>query len=287
MRDRIQQLSEELLDRAQHRNGMDVIADYALPIPVTVICEMLGIPAEDRVGFHRWSNAIVAATAAPSAFRILPAAWRFVRYLRRVIAAKRERPADDLISALLQAEEAGDRLSQHELEAMVFLLVVAGHETTVNLIGNAVLALLEWPEQCERLRADPRLDATAVEELLRYYSPVEVATERYAREDFQIGETTIPGGALVYGVLASANRDATQFEEPDRLDVGREKNKHLAFGQGIHYCLGAPLARLEGQIALRTLLDRRPGLKLAVPRESLRWKSGLNLRGLEALPVTW
>src|SRR5262245_16796494 len=287
MRERVLQLSNELLDRTQRGGGMDVIADYALPIPVTVISEMLGIPAKDQLGFHRWSNAIVAATAARSALRILPAAWRFVRYLRRIIAAKRERPEDDLISALVQAEEAGERLSEHELEAMVFLLVVAGHETTVNLIGNAVLALLEWPEQCERLRAEPGLDGTAVEELLRYYTPVEVATERYAREVIQIADATVPSGALVYGVLASANRDSSQFDDPDRLDVGREKNRHLSFGQGIHYCLGAPLARLEGQIALRTLLDRRPALKLAVARERLRWKSGLNLRGLRALPVTW
>jgi cytochrome P450 PksS len=218
---------------------------------------------------------------------VLPAIWMFVRYIRQMIAAKRAQPQDDLISALVQAEEAGERLREDELVAMVFLLVVAGHETTVNLIGNGALALLQFPEQLARLRDDPALDATAVEELLRFHSPVEVSTERYAREEIRIAGVTIPQGALVYGVLSSANRDETQFEKADVLDLGRERNRHLAFGQGIHYCLGAPLARLEGQIALRRLLDRVPTLRLAVPESSLRWRKGLNLRGLEALPVTW
>ena len=187
----------------------------------------------------------------------------------------------------MQAEEADDRLSDDELVAMIFLLVVAGHETTVNLIGNGVLALLHIPEQLTRLRDDPAIDATAVEELLRFDSPVETATERYAREAIEIAGATIPRGACVYGASSSANRDETDFEEPDDLDLGRDLNRRLAFGHGIHYCLGAPLARLEGQIALRRLLDRVPTLRLAVPESRLRWRKGLNLRGLEALPVTW
>jgi cytochrome P450 PksS len=287
MRARIEGLSEELLARATAKGTMDVIADYALPIPLTVISEMLGIPTADQHRFHRWSNTIVASTAAPNLIRVLPAIWRFVRYLRKVIAAKRARPQDDLISALVQAEEAGDRLREDELVAMVFLLVVAGHETTVNLIGNGVLALMQFPEQLERLRADARLEVTALEELLRFHSPVETSTERFAREPIEIAGVTIPQGALVYGLIASANRDETQFDAPDRLDLGRQKNRHLAFGQGIHYCLGAPLARLEGQIALRRLLERMPGLRLAVPESTLRWRKGLNIRGLEALPVAW
>jgi cytochrome P450 len=287
MRPRIEQLSEELLARAMGKGGMDLIADYALPIPLTVISEMLGIPATDQLRFHRWSNAVVASTAAANFVRVLPAVWRFVRYLRKVIAAKKADPGDDLISALVQAEAAGDRLQEDELIAMVFLLVVAGHETTVNLIGNGTLALMQFPEQLQRLRADPQLDATAVEELLRFYSPIEVSTERYARELIEIAGVTIPSGALVYGLISSANRDETQFEEPDRLDLGREKNRHLAFGQGIHYCLGAPLARLEGQLALRRLLERMPRLRLAVSESALRWRKGLNLRGLESLPVAW
>jgi cytochrome P450 PksS len=287
MRARIEGLSEELLARAMSRGTMDVIADYALPIPLTVISEMLGIPTADQGRFHRWSSTVVASTAAPNLIRVLPAIWRFVRYLRKVIAAKRARPQDDLISALVQAEEAGDRLREDELVAMVFLLVVAGHETTVNLIGNGVLALMQFPEQLERLRADPRLEATALEELLRFHSPVEVSTERFARERIEIAGVTIPTGALVYGLISSANRDETQFDDPDRLDLGRQKNRHLAFGQGIHYCLGAPLARLEGQIALRRLLERMPGLRWAAPESTLRWRKGLNIRGLEALPVAW
>jgi cytochrome P450 len=287
MRARIEGLSEELLARAMTRGTMDVIADYALPIPLTVISEMLGIPTADQHRFHRWSNTIVASTAAPNLIRVLPAIWRFVRYLRKVIAAKRGRPQDDLISALVQAEEAGERLREDELVAMVFLLVVAGHETTVNLIGNGVLALMQFPEQLARLRADARLEATALEELLRFHSPVEVSTERFAREPIEVAGVTIPQGALVYGLISSANRDETQFDAPDRLDLGRQKNRHLAFGQGIHYCLGAPLARLEGQIALRRLLEHMPGLRLAVPETTLRWRKGLNIRGLEALPVAW
>jgi cytochrome P450 len=287
MRTRVESLADELLSRGLATGRMDLIASYALPIPATVISEMLGIPSADQVRFHKWSSAIVASTAGPNLFRVLPAIWSFVRYIRRVIAAKRARPQDDLISALVQAEEAGDRLREDELVAMVFLLVVAGHETTVNLIGNGALALLQFPEQLARLRDDPALDATAVEELLRFYSPVEVSTERYAREPIDVAGVTIPQGALVYGVLSSANRDETQFEKPDALDLGRERNRHLAFGQGIHYCLGAPLARLEGQIALRRLLERVPTLRLAVPESSLRWRKGLNLRGLETLPVTW
>jgi cytochrome P450 PksS len=287
MRGRIEALSGELLDKAMPRGHMDLIADFALPIPLTVIAEMLGIPSEDQLRFHRWSMAIVAATAERNPIRVLPALWRFVRYLRKVIAAKRERPQDDLITALVHAEESGDTLSNDELVAMAFLLVIAGHETTVNLIGNGVLALLQFPDELERLRADPSLDATAVEELIRFHSPVEVSTERYAREPIHIAGADIARGALVYGLIASANRDETQFERPDRLDVGREKNRHLAFGQGIHYCLGAPLARLEGQVAIRRLLDRLPRLRLAVPADSLRWRPGLNLRGLERLPVAW
>jgi cytochrome P450 len=287
MRARIEGLSEELLARAMARGAMDVIADYALPIPLTVISEMLGIPTADQHRFHRWSSTVVASTAAPNLIRVLPAIWRFVRYLRKVIAARRARPQDDLISALVQAEEGGERLREDELVAMVFLLVVAGHETTVNLIGNGVLALMQFPDQLERLRSDSRLEATALEELLRFHSPVEVSTERFAREPIEVAGVTIPQGALVYGLLSSANRDETQFDDPDRLDLGRQKNRHLAFGQGIHYCLGAPLARLEGQIALRRLLARMPGLRLAVPESTLRWRKGLNIRGLETLPVAW
>jgi cytochrome P450 PksS len=190
------------------------------------------------------------------------------------------------MSALVQAEEAGDKLSQDELLAMAFLLLVAGHETTVNLIANGTLALIEHPEQLERLERDPSLIKPAVEELLRYTSPVEIATERYARQDLEVAGKVVPRGELVLAVLGSANRDDMYFENPDTLDLTRDPNKHLAFGRGgVHHCLGAPLARMEGQIALTALLRRFPEIRVAVPHESLRWHRGLFLRGLERLPL--
>ena len=267
---------------------MDLIHDYALPIPTTIIAEMLGVPVQDRHTFHRWSSTIVASN--PSGWGMLkamPNAMAFMRYIRKLIATRRANPQDDLISALVQAEEAGDQLSEDELLAMIFILLVAGHETTVNLIGNGMLALLEHPDQLEKLRDDPALIKPAVEELLRYSSPVETATERYAREDITIAGVTIPRGALVFAVIASANRDERQFANPDTLDITRQPNRHLAFGQGAHYCVGAPLARLEGQIAINTLLRRSSALRLAVPPGAVRWRRALVLRGLESLPVVW
>ena len=191
------------------------------------------------------------------------------------------------MSALVQVREAGDELSEDELLAMVSLLLIAGHETTVNLIGNGMLALMEHPQQMDRLRGDPSLIKPAIEELLRYDGPLETATERYAREDVTIAGVTIPRGEMVFAVLASANRDERQFAHADTLDLAREPNRHLAFGQGVHFCLGAPLARLEGQIAISTLLRRIPDLRLAVPRQALRRRPGLVLHGLKALPVTF
>jgi cytochrome P450 PksS len=249
---------------------------------------MLGVPREDRHAFHGWSNAVVSAGSSTwGLLKAVPNAGALIRYLRRIIKKRRADPQDDLVSALARAEEAGDTLSEDELLAMVFLLLVAGHETTVNLIGNGTLALLEHPDQREKLRNAPQLIKPALEELLRFASPVETATERYAREDVTIAGVTIPRGEMVFAVIASANRDDRQFANPDALDITREPNKHLAFGLGPHFCLGAPLARLEGEIAISTLLRRAPDLRLAVPPERLRWRRGLLLRGLEALPVTF
>ena len=200
--------------------------------------------------------------------RFLPAALSFVRYLRKMFEKRRAEPREDLLTALIRAEEAGDRLSEDELLAMAFLLLVAGHETTVNLIAGGALALLEHPEQAEALRNEPSLAKPAVEELLRYTSPVEMATERYPREDVEISGTTIPRGELVLAVLGSANRDGRQFEDPDVLDLARDPNRHLAFGRGgVHHCLGAPLARMEGQIAISALLRRFPEARPAVAPE--------------------
>ena len=252
-----------------------------------MIAELLGVPAEDHAEFHRWSNKLVSVSSTRDMLRAVPAALAFVRYLRKLIERRRADPRDDLITALTRAEEAGDRLSEDELLAMAFLLLVAGHETTVNLISGGTLALLERPEQADALRNDPSLAKPAVEELLRYTSPVDMATERYPREDVEIEGTTIPRGELVLAVLGSANRDGRHFEDPDALDLTRDPNRHLAFGRGgVHHCLGAPLARMEGQIAISAFLARFPEARLAVAPGSLRWRRGVFLRGLERLPLT-
>ena len=288
IRGRVEALTGELLDAATGRGRMDLIRDYALPLPTTIIAEMLGVPAADRRYFQRWSNALVSAGASTwGMINALPNAMAMMRYIRRIIRQRRSQPRDDLVSDLIRAGEAGERLSEDELLSMIFLLLVAGHETTVNLIGNGTLALLQHPEQWQRLLAEPALIKPAVEELLRYSSPVETATERYTREDVTLGGVTIPQGSMVLAVIASANRDERQFPDPNRLDIARDPNRHLSFGLGPHFCLGASLARLEGQIAIGTLIQRLPQLRLAQPAGSLRWRRGLVLRGLESLPVCW
>jgi cytochrome P450 PksS len=275
------------MERERIRKGAtDLVAGYALPLPATVIAELLGVPAEDHARFHRWSNRLVSVSSTRDTLQALPAALAFVRYLRRMIEKRRDDPGDDLITALIRAEEAGDKLSEDELLAMGFLLLVAGHETTVNLISCGTLALLEHPEQTQKLKSDPSLIKSAVEELLRYTSPVEIATERYPRQDVEVGTTTIPRGELVLAILGSANRDERHFGDPDVLDLARDPNKHLAFGRGgVHHCLGAPLARMEGQIAIGAFLRRFPKASLAVTSESLRWRRGLFLSGLKKLPL--
>jgi cytochrome P450 PksS len=285
MEGRIASLAEELLDRVAGRGRMDLVRDFALPIPTTIIAEMLGVPVRDRHKFHRWSSRLISANSRHGILMAIPSTWRFMRYIRKMIAARRERPNDDLVTALVQARDEGQKLSDDELVAMIVLLIIAGHETTVNLIASGTLALLTHPDQLERLRGDPALIKPAVEELLRFTSPVETATERFAREDVTLGGVVIPKGETVFAVIASANRDEWQFPDPDRLDIGREPNRHLAFGLGIHFCLGAPLARLEGQLALGALVTRFADLRLAVEPSTLRWRPGLVLRGLRSLPV--
>ena len=285
MRERTQTLADELLERVASGGEMDIIRDYALPLPMTLITEILGVPVHDRDEFHEWSKVIVSVYQFNNNWRVLTVIERFNRYLRGFFKIRRADPQDDLVSALIGAEEAGDKLTEDELLAMIFLLLIAGHETTVNLIGNGMLALFEHPDEMEKLRRDPSLIKSAVEELLRYTSPVFIAGERYAREDVTLHGQTIPRGGIALPVLGSANRDETVFENADTLDITREPNKHLSFGQGIHFCVGAPLARMEAQIAINTLLRRAPGLRLKRSPESLRWRSSLMLRGLEALPI--
>jgi cytochrome P450 len=287
MRDRVQTLADELLERVMYEGEIDLIKDYALPLPMTIITEILGVPTSDRHKFHKWSKAIVSLSSPKATLRVIPSVWMFIRYLRLFFERRRREPRDDLATALIQAEEAGDKLSQDELLAMVFLLLIAGHETTVNLIGNGMLALLEHPDAMNRLRRKPALIKTGVEELLRYTSPVFMSTERYAREDLSLHGITIPRGGMTLGVIGSANRDESVFENPDELNINREPNKHLSFGQGIHFCLGATLARLEAEIAINTLLRRMPDLHLSVATKSLRWRPSMILRGLESLPVSF
>ncbi len=267
---------------------MDLIADYAFHIPTIVISELLGVPAEDRERFKAWSNAFVApALDAASYAHAAQLMQEFVSYLRALFAMRRQVPKDDLISALVRAHEAGAQISEAELFSIVVLLIVAGHETTVNLIGNAVLALLRHPETRRRLAQDEGLMTAAVEEFLRYDSPVERALVRWAAQDTVVGGQQIKQGDLVIGVIGSANRDPEHFAEPEEIDLQRGSQRHLAFGHGVHYCLGAPLARMEGEIALNALLRRLPNLRLAVPESELVWRTVPLFRGLLALPVTW
>ncbi len=287
LRPRIETLTDELLRKAQRHGRIELVSEYALPVPITIIAELLGVPTTDQHKFHRWSNRFVSLSSSTDMVRALPAIWFFLRYMRKLIAQRRVAPRDDLITALVQAEDAGNALSEDELLAMIVVLLIAGHETTVNLIASGTLALLQHPEQCERLRHDPALIKPAVEELVRYISPVELATERYAREEVTIAGVTIPRGDMVLGVIGSANHDETHFTAPDTLDLGREPNRHVGFGLGAHYCLGAPLARLEAQIAITTLLERWPQLRLSVQPATLRWRRNAFLRGLQALPLAF
>ncbi len=287
-RDQIETVTNELLDAAEPKGQMELIADFALPLPLTMIGRILGVPPEDNPKFNRGMKAFVSVGTNRNPL-ILPSLVQFMGYLKKLIKERQARPKDDLITALVQAKEGSDQMTDDEVLAIIFLLLSAGHETTVNLIGSGTLALLEHPDQWERLRNDPEpaLVKSGVEELVRFVCPAETATERYTTEDVTIAGAIIPRGELVLAVIASANRDVSQFENPDTLDLGRQNNKHLSFGQGIHYCIGAPLSRMEGQIALSTLARRMPNLRLGVAPEQLRWRNSFILRGLEALPVSF
>ena len=288
LRDRIQAVCDELLEAAPRTGSFDLVRGYALPIPLTVISELLGIPKQDRRRFHTLVQGSIPISAPSRILDIpiaLPYVWLLTRYFRRLFAQCRARPGDDLLSALVQAEEAGDRLDEDELLGMAMLLLLAGYETTLHLIGSAALALLEHPDQRARFVNEPGLSNSAIEELLRYTSPVEITTPRIPRENVTLASVTIPRGELVIGVLGSANHDESVFKDPETLDLARDPNPHVAFGRGRHFCLGASLARMEAQIALTTLFARLPDLRLAQPAESLRWRKLLPLRGLTELPV--
>src|SRR5215212_5869918 len=294
LRTRIQAIADTLLDAVQARadrtgrRELELISDFAYPLPLTVISEMLGIPLADRDNFREWSQAAVSFTPADRANPAVTAKLiEFIAYLRQLVAAKLADPGDDLLSGLVLAEAEGDKLSENELLSMIFLLIVAGHETTVNLIGNGMLALFEHPQQRARLQEDQNLLKRAIEEMLRYYGPVEMSLTRWVRQDTELGGQHLRRGEQIMALLASANHDGEQFPNPEVFDISREPNWHAAFGTGIHSCLGATLARLEGQIAFATLLSRLPDLALAIPREEIRWRDATFLRGLTQLPVTF
>ncbi|MCT9092777.1 cytochrome P450 [Streptomyces sp. ASQP_92] len=286
LRPRVQEVTDALLDTMLAAPGRtaDLVDSLAFPLPMTVISELVGVPDLDREAFRVLSNQAVAPLTDDGG----EAVREIGGYLAALIDAKRSAgPADDLLSALIRArDEGGDRLSDDELIGMAFLLLVAGHETTVNLISNGVRALLTHPEQLAALRADfDGLIDGAVEEMLR--GPVETATYRFTREPVRIGEVLVPAGAPVLIALASAGRDPGRHRDPDRFDIRRTPQSHLAFGHGIHFCLGAPLARMEGRIAIRTLLERAPDLQLADGKAELDWLPGMLIRGVRHLPVRW
>lgn len=287
LRGRIETIVDELLAPVAGARCMDVIDTLAGPLPAIVIAELLGVPAEDHRQFKSWAAEILAGLGQPTFISGQPrgdtATQQMLDYIGGVIAARRIAPRDDLISAMVLAQEENDALTDSELLATSNLLLIAGHETTTNLIGNGLLALLREPSELDRLRADPALLPTAIEELLRYDSAVQT-TIRVAREDIQIDGHVIKEGALLLVGIGAANHDPTVFREPERLDVGRTPNPHLSFGFGAHFCLGAPLARLEAEIAFRALLDRFP--RLALENEVPSYRSNPALRGLVSLPVS-
>ncbi|MGW4880844.1 cytochrome P450 family protein [Streptomyces sp. NPDC004262] len=284
LREPVRRTADALLDAVAPLGRADLIADYAAPLPIAVICELLGVAEDDRPDFRSWTDALVVPDPArPDGAR--KAVRALLAYFAGLLARKRAEPADDLLSALIAVRDEEDRLSEDELMSLAFLILFAGYENTVHLIGNAVLALLVDPPQLAALRADPARTGAAVEELLRYDGPVPLAIRRFPTEDVTIGGVAVPAGETVLLSLAAAHRDPRRFPEPDRLDLGRDGAGHLALGHGIHYCIGAPLARLEAEIALTALLERLPGLALDVPVDALRHRPSMRTRGLLALPV--
>ncbi|HEK9098892.1 TPA: cytochrome P450 [Bacillus pseudomycoides] len=286
--ERIQHIADTLLDHAEQKRSLNLVNDYAFPLPINVISEMLGIPKEDQEKFRLWSHAVIDSPETPEEIKGTEMKLaEFITYLQYLVDIKRKNPKEDLVSALIQAESEGSKLSARELYSMIMLLIVAGHETTVNLITNTVLALLENPSQLQLLEEQPELIDSAIEEGLRYYSPVEVTTARWAAEPFMIHGQEIQKGDMVTISLASANRDENVFINPEVFDITRKNNRHIAFGLGSHFCLGAPLARLEAKIAISTLLTHMPNIQIKGEREKVKWQGNYLMRSLEELPLSF
>ena len=291
LRPRVRMLIDELLEAiaAQGPDArVDLVSSFAFPLPFSVICELLGVPDADRGPLGRGLTALLVPTTTPEEYaRAKEASDLVVGMLEDLVRTKQREPDDALVSGLISARDGAERLSTQELLSTIFQLIVAGHDTTASFIGNAVVALLTHPDQLAEVRTDPASLQAAVEELLRYDAPVPHSTFRYTVADVELGDMTIPAGAQVIISLAAANRDSEQYPDADGLDLDRPRARHLAFGYGIHHCLGAPLARMEGQLALASLLQKFPGLRLAVPVQELHWShgDGLVLRGLSELPV--
>jgi cytochrome P450 len=281
LRPGIERTATALLDALPTTEPVDLIAHYALPLPATVIAELLGVPPADRPRFQEWSSGMIEQRQEVS----LPASTAMVSYLTELIAEKIARPADDLLSALVAVTDDGDRLTGEELLSTTMLLLIAGHETTANLIGNSIPLLLSDPALVAALRTRSELIRAAIEELLRIDSPVMVTTKRFSAEDIQVGRVTIPAGEIVLMSLGSAGRDDRRFAQPDRVDIGRADTGHLAFGHGVHFCLGAPLARLEGEIAIGGLIRRFPSARLAVRPDQLRRRSASIMNGYVEVPA--
>ncbi|MEM7117363.1 MAG: cytochrome P450 [Chloroflexota bacterium] len=282
---RIQVITDELIDGFQAKGAADFVEAFAYQLPIIVICELLGIPTADRDKFRTWSHAFIGISNDADPYGT--SLFEFVEYIGRFIQLRRQNPQDDLTSRLIHAEENGERLTEQELFSMIALLIVAGHETTVNLISGGMLALLQHPDQAARLRRDPELIDNAIEEFLRYEGPIEMTTTRYAAADTTIGEVFLPRGTAVIVVLAAVNRDPDLFVNGGTLDVSRDAQQQMGFGYGVHYCVGAPLARLEASIAFNTLLQRLPTMRLAVAPEELQYTDSAVVRGLRQLPVVW
>ncbi|EPC8422624.1 cytochrome P450 family protein [Bacillus wiedmannii] len=282
----IQYIADTLLSKVEHNNSINLVSDYAFPLPIMVISEMLGVPLEDQHKFRAWSQAIISTPhTLEDMQKNNQKLGEFAEYIQHLVNKKRERPADDLISALIKAESEGTKLNASELYSTITLLIVAGHETSVNLITNMTLALLEHPVQLQKLRQNPDLIDSAIEEALRFYSPVELTTLRWTAEPFTMHGQDIQSKDRIIISVASSNRDEKIFPDADVFDITRKNNRHIAFGHGSHFCLGAPLARLEAKIAISTLLHRLPNIQIQGEREQIRWKENYLMRSLEELPL--